>query len=234
MRNHHIHHVLTAFLVAIIAGGVFLVMHRAAAQTAATEPRLFITWRADTYAPAYFSGKLMPTGNSVVNASVGLFDDGRFVDLSMRQIYWYLNGEFAAGGVGLQRIYFRTPSRPGDVVALRAQLPDYRGKVILKTISVPVVFPEAVIEAPAPIGKITGDSFLFFARPFFFNVKRFSDLVISWQINGQPPEFTTEPETLALDLTKTSSGATVGVALDMATPNRLFESGRKELFFVVE
>lgn len=49
-----------------------------------TQPQFFITWKAKSYAPPTFSGKILPAANSPITASFEILDPltGKFVDLS--------------------------------------------------------------------------------------------------------------------------------------------------------
>src|SRR3989344_5475428 len=49
-----------------------------------SQPQFFITWRAQNYAPANYSGKILPAANSPVTASFEILNPltGKFVDLS--------------------------------------------------------------------------------------------------------------------------------------------------------
>src|SRR3989338_5029269 len=96
------------------------------AQTATPSvPKLFLTWSSDTYVPPGFTGKVMPTANSKITASVELIDGGKIADISRQNVYWYLNNNFLNGGIGLQRISFNAPDAAGGAISLMAEVPNY-------------------------------------------------------------------------------------------------------------
>ncbi len=70
--------IIGAAILFLILTGFFL----AGAQAQTTGPQLMVTWKARTYAPPGFDGKIMPTANSAITASVELIDGGKIIDLS--------------------------------------------------------------------------------------------------------------------------------------------------------
>ncbi|MBI4087658.1 MAG: hypothetical protein HY434_02400 [Candidatus Liptonbacteria bacterium] len=190
-------------------------------------PRLMITWKTNTYVPSWFTGKALPTANSPITASVELIDNGTRVDLSGQQVYWYVNSEFTAGGVGLRKISFNAPSVAQNTIDLRVELPSYgsdQANPVLKTIEIPVVVPEAVIESPFPRGRFSSTSIGFKGWPFFFNVGKSSQLNFSWSVNGQSSQNLESPESLTVTLNSDApSGSPVNVNFTAGIPGSITE-----------
>lgn len=206
-----------------VIAALFLFLTPAMAQQSG--PRLIITWKTNTYIPFWFKGKALPTANSSITASVELIDNGTRVDLSGQKVYWYVNSEFIAGGSGLRKINFNAPSVAQNTIDLRVELPSYgsdQTNPVLKTIEIPVVPPEAVIESPFPGGKFSSTSIGFKGWPFFFNVERSSRLNFSWSVNGQSSQNLENPESLTVTLNSDApSGSPVNVNFTAGIPGSI-------------
>jgi hypothetical protein len=196
----------------------------------ANQPQFLISWKANTYAPPDFMGKVLPTANSLITTSFELVDGGKLADLSRQTIYWYLNDDLIENKTGVQQVTFPAPSIAGGNVNLRVELPNYRGNDLLKTIEIPIARPEAVIEAPLPNGLFSGDRIQLKARPYFFNVKNSLDLTFSWETNGETPQTSEEPEVLNVVLNKdASAGTPITIDLAIRNPVNIFESATKSI-----
>lgn len=199
----------------------------------AAQPHLFVTWNASAYAPADFRGKILPTSNSLITVSFMLVDQGGAADLSRQMIYWYVNDGLIENRVGVQRIAFRAPAIVGGTVAVRVELPNYRGGAILKTIEIPVVQPEAVIEAPFPGGVFVNSPIRVIGRPYFFNAENLSALSFSWKVNGRSPEGSEDPAVLDIALDPgVPSNTVVTVNLSVQNPADIFEGAAKTVRLV--
>lgn len=115
-----------------------------------SSPQLMITWKAGTYVPPGYQGKALPASNTFITASVELLDGSRLIDLSRQTVYWYVNGNLIKGGKGIQSATFPSALFEGDKVKLRVDLPQYGDGSAVKTIEIPTIKPQAVIEAPFP------------------------------------------------------------------------------------
>lgn len=177
---------------------LFINVSFVSAQTAA--PQFLVTWNAQSYVPPNYQGKTFPTNGSPVIVSFELVSQGKAIDLSGQTINWYLDGDFFSGGIGIQSINFNAVAPAGTEHSVNIQLPDYQGEFLTKTINIPVLQSQAVIEAPFP-GKIFSASNLqLIARPYFFNIGDPSTLIFSWEVNGANPTNADQPDTLNLNL----------------------------------
>lgn len=193
------------------------------AQTAA-EPGLFITWRAETsYAPPGYRGKVLPATGSTISASLAIIENGKLVNLSGQTIYWYVNGNFVDGGVGAASVRFAAPGIAPNMIDLRAQLPDYNGTLTLKTISIPMVRPEVVIEAPFAGGKF-GGAITMKARPFFFGVSSAARIVFTWTVGSEDVTSLENPDILTLTpIQGTANGSLFSIRAAAKNPIRFSE-----------
>ncbi len=191
-----------------------------------TGPRILLTWKSNTYVPEGFSGKIMPTSNSPITASVELIDGGKIIDLSRKNIYWYQDNNFLAGGIGMQRVTFRAPDLAGGTMDLRAEVPNYSKGNQLKTVQIPISKPEAVIEAPFPYGNFSSSPIKLVGQPYFFNADSVSQFNFAWSINGQKPSGAENPQTLNIKFSPTMpQGSTLSVSLSIQNTTNQYESG---------
>lgn len=172
--------ILSAFT--IVAAACAGILDHASAQGAPTQ--LMVTWQADTYVPNGFQGKIMPASDSRILIGVDLISLGKRVDLSSYNVYWYIDENFYQGAAGLSRISLSAPHLIGEnSIAVRVLIKDY-GSGIGKTITIPVVMPEAVIQSSAPSLAASAAPFRLQAYPYFFNVRDPSQLSFDWTLNG--------------------------------------------------
>jgi hypothetical protein len=85
-------------------------------------------------------------------------------------------------------------------ISLRVELPNYQNQSLIKTVTIPIVTPEAIIEAPFFNNEFSWSPITLFARGYFFNTQSFSELLPSWLINGVTPESSGDPESLTLNI----------------------------------
>jgi len=190
---------------------------------AQTSPLGFITWQTNTSRPADYMGKALPTAASPVFASFTLLLNSQPVNLSTYTVYWYLNNSFLKGGRGLVQVAFTAPGEPSS--DLRVELPDYGDGRFLKNISLPVVDPEAVIEAPFPQGTAIKSPAFIFGRPFFFNAPP-EGLSFSWKVNGEEVSADQNGQRIALPRTNTGFA---NVELAIQNPEALLELAGKRM-----
>lgn len=197
----------------VFLAGVFWSVVILETQAQETRPELLITWRASSYVPLGFEGRVFPSEGTPVLAALEVIDGrGRLVDLSLETIYWYLDGDLIRGGTGIQQASFR--ARRG-ANALRVQLPDFPGRMLLKTVMIPGISPEAVIGKEKAGDYISGSTRVW-AYPYFFNVADVSALEMAWTVNGQKPSNLENPEILDINLspeTPNNSNLNIGLVI---------------------
>jgi hypothetical protein len=221
---------MNKYLIAIISILVILGvgLNKGTAQVA--EPNFMITWETNSLVPNGFVGKVLPTANSQIVASLEIIDAGKFVDLSRITVQWYVDDEFVAGGAGVKNVTFKAPSFPGRTVDLRVQIPNYKNNFIVKTIEIPIVRPESIIEAPYPGGRFTTLSIQVRAVPYFFNVSSPNFLSYLWNVNGETPANSENPDVLNINLNPDApQGSQIGVSLEIRNPYTDFESANKSI-----
>jgi len=211
------------FFAKMIAAVVFVattgIVH--AQTTAQTSSQFLMTWRAlNSYAPSSYAGKVLPNSESQIAAALAIISQGRQVNLAGQTIYWYLNNNLLGGGLGVQKIIFQPYGTAPNKLSLKVELPNYPGGMLIHEISMPVVQPQAVIEAPLPQNRIVMSPIVLQAIPYFFNASSVTPLSFSWSVNGQTVASAENPQTLQVSLPQsTPAGFAVGVVLTIRNSN---------------
>ncbi|MDO8504597.1 MAG: hypothetical protein Q7S36_01965 [Candidatus Liptonbacteria bacterium] len=197
----------------------------------ASPPQIFITWKAKSLVPAFFSGKILPGSKTPILASVEVIDNNKIANLSGLKIYWYLNEHLIDRGDGLQSIAFRSPKTLGDeAMHLRVQIPGYPGGIpIIKDIIIPLVSPSVVLESQYPGNRFSSRSVLVRALPYFFGVPDVSFLSFSWTLNGQDIKTSENPQQLTVNINQDAlPGSALGISATVTNPNGWFESAKAD------
>ena len=180
-----------------------------------------MTWRAlNSYAPAGYAGKVLPNQESQIMASLEVIANGKPVNLSGQTIYWYQDDNLLGGGIGVQRFAFRPYGEAPNTITLKVELPDYPGGILIHEINIPIVQPQAVIDAPYPQGIFAASPATVQAIPYFFAASSTSPLSFAWSVNGQTVTSAENPQTLQISLPQsTPAGFAVGIALTIQNAN---------------
>ncbi|KKT90566.1 MAG: hypothetical protein UW92_C0034G0008 [Candidatus Jorgensenbacteria bacterium GW2011_GWA2_45_13] len=98
---------------------VFFYTQFSSAQTTGADSAT-ITWHSNSFYPSDFGGKPLPINQSVVSASVTLFQNQKIQDTSNLLVFWYLDGEFLQKGIGLSTVTFPIGKVAGSVITLHS------------------------------------------------------------------------------------------------------------------
>jgi hypothetical protein len=206
----------------IIILGSFVAIKAVQAQTASS-PQFLMTWTTtNSYAPASYSGKILPNQTSPITASIELLANGQPVDLSNQTIYWYLNGNLLGGDDGAQRMTFVDPADDDapDTLTLEVELPDYPTGLLVHQINIPVVQPIAVIDAPYAQDEFSENPVTVQALPYFFATTSTSPLSFAWSVNGETVADAQNPQELQISMPQsTPSGFSLGISLTIQNSN---------------
>jgi hypothetical protein len=193
-------------------------------------PAVVVTWQAQNYAPSTYRGKVLPAPGSTVVAMVEIIEKGKIANLSQELINWYLDGEFLQGGVGLQEVVFKIGSYVGTSAQLRVRIPNYGEDLAIRTIELPIVRPQVVVEAPFPTGNFTTSELSLKASPYFFNVESPSELTYEWSVNGEKPAGAENPDRLQISFPGgLSDGQYVTIEARADDPRERFSSANSTL-----
>lgn len=154
----------------------------------AANPQFLVSWKAESYVPAWYGGKVFPAKGSPVIVSFELVDNGKITDLSRTVVRWYVNGKLVKNekdGLGIKSLSLTAPGYGGQEVEVRITLPDYRGTTLDQIARIPVKSPEVIIDGRFGARPIQAGDNSFEAMPFFFNAKNLDGLSFNWLANGQ-------------------------------------------------
>lgn len=200
----------SVFVKAAIILALLIVLPVSAATTTQSKPptvsfydqqaQVFITWHANTYIPPEYAGKALPSANSKVQAFAEVVDHGKIVDLSKLTVFWYLNNNFIAGGVGATSASFRAGEALSDKLSLRAEVQGYKAITLIQTVTIPVVLPSVVINGPYPTDQTFESELRLRALPYYFNVTDPLQISLGWKVNDEPPLNVEDPEILTVQI----------------------------------
>lgn len=204
---------------------------------AASAPYFLVTWKAQSYVPSGFEGKVLPTAGSPIVVSFDLVQDGVLVNISRETVYWYLGDTLIQSGVGIQSVFLRAPQIIGqNDISIRIQLPNYKGgngSAAIKTLHIPSVLPEIhlIRKDKSASEFFQGNNFTLEAIPYFFNVKNLSELTFAWKANGKSvaDDDSEAPNILSAALSTPAPGTSVAVEVSARNPAREFESAMKSI-----
>ncbi len=155
------------------------------------QPQFLVTWRSHNYAPSWYAGKILATRGSWVDVSFDLIDGGKIVDLSKNKVRWYVNDDLRRNeddGLGIKNFYFGVDDLARENIIVQVVIVDYGDQQIGKIITIPLVSPEVVIDAPYSNGRLPSGIDMFKAYPYFFDIRDLSNLSFDWTVNGRPAE----------------------------------------------
>ena len=176
-----------------------------------------ISWSTNTYTPASFPGKKLPTSHSPITAWVTVFQNGKAVDASNYHFSWYVGSTLIQSGQNLQKITFNAPKGTELILNLQARVQDENGALSVANIQVPVINPRVAIEANYPGKIVSGNSATVTALPYFFNISTPDSLTYSWQVNGVSSQSAENPTQANINFGNNfSSGSKIGIRLNVA------------------
>lgn len=221
-------------LVVIFIIIAFLIASKITAAQTKQEPKLIVTWQAQNYQPNDYKGKNLPTVNSPIIAAVELIDNDKIINLSSVNITWLQNSEIIVSGQGLKRIAFNNNGLFGDRVMIEADI-IYKEKNLQGAAIIPIVSPKTVISTPHIFNQeIKAGVYNFKATPFFFNIKKLSELAFSWSVNDQQESGGQNPDALNLQITSENRGPVpLNLTATISNINNIIETAKDELRFIL-
>jgi hypothetical protein len=159
-----------------------------------------LTWKAGTYAPTGFTGKLLPSSESLVAVALSAFRNNRTIPLDKQLVRWYLNDQLISSGVGMTTFMTASPNLPGGDFSIKAELPNLPENSAVRSITIPNISPRIVLRPEAAISSLRKFPFLLRSEPYFFNITNPAELKFDWQVNGSPIMSNENPDWLRLSL----------------------------------
>jgi hypothetical protein len=209
----------------------------------AQAPEMVMTWKARTNVPSWYQGKAQVVQGSTVDVGVELVgtntgEAGKLLDISSREIRWYVDGNLVARGVGEKTLAVYNNKPEGSDIDVRASV-EYRDKsdgsvyFVDQYLTIPVRGPELVFKS-FKNGNVllAGASFIMRAIPFFFSVPD-SDLQVSWSVADQTPEIQADPLQLQVQLEQDIPVGGFNVSVSASNPQQSSQRATvSQLFYI--
>lgn len=142
-----------------------------------------ITWQANNFYPANYSGKPLATPATPISVSVEVAVDGKLIDLSRAEIIWYADNEVIGRGLGVKETTWSGKKTKGDDYFVRVSI-KLDGRKFENSTRIPATKPLIVVESSNPYGFVrTNSQNSLQIIPYFFNVASLEELNFSWRIN---------------------------------------------------
>ena len=180
------------------------------------QPQFLFSWRAlNSYAPSFYKGKILPGSQSKIMASFELVAGGKIINIANQSIYWYLDDTLIGGGTGTQQVTFSPFWTAPETENIRVEIPSYPSGYLIHQVTISIVTPSAVIDAPYPGGQFSETNATATALAYFFNTPT-ANLAFMWTLNGQSGKGAENPDILEINLPgKMSSGSTISISLQV-------------------
>lgn len=208
--------ILKKFLISfvIIFSFITLFIFSKSVKAQQSQPQFLFSWEStNSYAPSFFIGKILPNAQSQVVATFELISNGKPIDLSNENIYWYLNNNLIGGGVGTQQLMFPLFGMPQQIENLRIELPNYSTGYLIYNIDLPFINPHSIIYAPYYNGVFNGSDAIVTALSYFFNDNS-NNLIYNWSVNGQSGSSVENPNILHITIpTGSAENSTINISL---------------------
>jgi hypothetical protein len=193
--------------------------------------RFDLIWSADTYTPFGYEGRNLPTIGSevrvdtIINASGG--------NAKSLKYSWFLEDIFQQNksGYGKDSFSFYIQQMPGEYQTIRVQaFNDDRTIFEEKTIQIPVAKPELIVypskgnshfsnQASGNYLNILGEKISLIVKPYFFSIKKLTDLTFEWGLAGQQPISSSDYDASILNLTvRNASGTNNNLYIGVINP----------------
>lgn len=174
---------------------------------------LDLVWTAETYTPHTYQGRTLPSPGSKVTIEAIVHTSGG--DPRSLKYSWFLENVFQRNKSGYARdsFYFYVSQAPGNHHTVKLQIfNESRSFFEERTITIPIVKPELVIypsngnsyffDRTGEISTIlAGKKFSFIAKPYFFSIKKLTDLTFEWHFAEQEPVISSGYDANVLSLT---------------------------------
>lgn len=196
--------------------------------SAQMEPEFMVTWKANNYVPSDYQGKILPISGTAVDVNFEIIENGKFADLSKTEIFLYANDNLIKSGKGIKSLNFVADRTAGTSQLVEIIIPNYQPKKgesirLEKSINIPLVKPEAVIDSPYPNNKINIGLNNFRSLLYFFNIANpLTDISFQWEAAGQEIRGeVANPDLLSLEIQEFLSGQEFN--LNLTASNRFEE-----------
>ncbi|MFA6136229.1 MAG: hypothetical protein WC705_02635 [Candidatus Paceibacterota bacterium] len=160
----------------------------------AEEPEVIFSWKANSYAPEWFGGKIFPINQSKITTSFEAVsqnnsDFGKILNLSSKNIKWFVNNSLYKEGKGLKSVVITKDDFPRDNIEVKINFEIFDENknynlFVNRYFSIPIVSPEIVISHKKTDLLVSlNEKINFKAFPFFFSGS-LKNLTAKWTVNS--------------------------------------------------
>ena len=159
---------------------------------------LELHWSTDTYTPSNYQGRKLPSKGSLVNVYVDIKISGE--DPQALKYSWFLDDVFQEmkSGYGRDSFDFGVRRYGGTTHSILLKVfNESRSFIVEKSMKIPITNSEVFLypfqnnyfldQANESYFVVSGEKSTFLAKPYFFDVKKITDLNFKWSIHGQAP-----------------------------------------------
>lgn len=172
-----------------------------------------LLWSTNTYTPYNYQGRKLPSpGSEITIEAIVNTSNGNPIDLKYS---WFLDNVFqrSKSDYGKTTFSFNAIKTPGASHVVKVQIfNEDRSAFREKSIEVPIISPELVVyssdgstyfsdQASGLVFVTTDKQSSFIGKPYFFSIKKITDLIFEWQFADQEPIISSAYDANVLDLT---------------------------------
>jgi len=214
---------------------VFCLLLTAPAQSQTPAIDLTLTWSTDTYIPADYPGKALPSRGSIVEIVANV--DSLAANPWELDYRWFLNSSLQKESSGPGKIIFRFMVRQqaANNQSVRVEARDNQGVILSSASSeIRIVDPEIVLLGP--LSSLSLDEYQinsnqkvnFIAKPYFFNIDHLDDLDYSWHLADKEaaPESSDQPNILFLEIEEIDRAISQRLTILAKNRNNYLEQAR--------
>lgn len=192
-----------------------------------------LTWVTDTFVPADYAGKALPSVGSRI--TVTSFPDIRGESPENLLYTWYIDAESHVRNVLAEQEFSFVAPKNTSFVSIMVEVSNLSQSVsVSKAITIPLAKPSIVLDPPTPLSFVPGGKAVINARPFYFHIVSMNELSYEWffgdkTIMGVPPD----PQELTLIIPQDSSTGTQYLRMEATSNTVLGERARADLAITV-
>lgn len=196
----------------------------------------FTSWKASSYTPYFYQGKVLPGVNADVIVNFELIHNGQPVDLTNKLVRWYVDSNLVKSGLNLKNFVFHTNALKGGDYQIKISLPKYnQGNDLDYFFTIPAATPEVIIDSPYYNNRITTGTSFFRALMYFFDFNKLSDSALTWSVNGSTATTDpNQPDVFGLKVSNLGLGEVINLNLTAKNQKNNFEFAKTAINLKVQ
>lgn len=192
-----------------------------------------LTWNTDTFVPADYAGKALPSVGSRI--AITAFPDIRGEAPENLLYTWYVDAESQIRNALGEQEFSIIASKNVSFISVMVEISNLSQSIsVSKAIVIPLAKPMVVVNNSTPLFLIPGGAATITAQPFYFHIASVNDLSFQWifggkTIMGTPPN----PHELTLIIPQDSGSGLQYLRVEAANNVVLGERARADLAITV-